>query len=87
MSFEVIKEFENKVSEYFGSPYGIAIDSCTHGLELCLRLFDIPIIEVPKRTYLSVPMLANKLNKSSISFEFSVIIQNKKYNYKFSAPI
>ena len=63
MSFEVIKEFENKVSEYFGSPYGIAIDSCTHGLELCLRLFDIPIIEVPKRTYLSVPMLANKLNK------------------------
>ena len=63
MSIEVIKEFENKVSEYFGSPYGIAIDSCTHGLELCLRLFDIPIIEVPKRTYLSVPMLANKLNE------------------------
>ena len=62
MSFEVIKEFENKVSKYFGSPYGIAIDSCTHGLELCLRLFDTPIIEVPKRTYLSIPMLANKMN-------------------------
>ena len=63
MSFEVIKEFENRVSTYFGSPYGIAVDSCTHGLELCLRLFDTPVIEVPKRTYLSVPMLANKLDK------------------------
>jgi len=37
MSFEVVSEFEKKVAEFFGSPYAIAVDSCTHGIELCLR--------------------------------------------------
>ena len=62
MSFDVVRNFENKIAEYFGSPYAIAVDCCTHGLELCLRLENSKEIFVPKRTYLSVPMLANKLN-------------------------
>ena len=37
MSFAILTEFENKISEFFGSPYAIAVDSCTHGIELCLR--------------------------------------------------
>lgn len=61
MSFEVIKEFENKVAEFFGAPYGVAVDSCTHGIELALRYTEEKKINVPKRTYLSVPMLANKM--------------------------
>jgi len=67
MSFELVKEFEENVSLFFGSPYAVAVDCCTHGLELCLRLLDVKHYTVPKRTYISVPFLASKLN---ISFEW-----------------
>ena len=55
MSFESIKIFENKIAEFFGSPYAVAVDCCTHGIELCLRHQNIKCITVPKRTYLSPP--------------------------------
>ena len=38
------------------------MDACTHGIEICLRYVGANEIVVPKRTYLSVPMLANKMN-------------------------
>lgn len=62
MSFESIKIFENKIAEFFGAPYAVAVDCCTHGIELCLRHQNISRIDVPKRTYISVPFLAKKLN-------------------------
>jgi dTDP-4-amino-4,6-dideoxygalactose transaminase len=61
MSFQVITEFENKIAEFFGSPYAIAVDSCTHGVELALRYTQTDHITVPKNTYLSIPFLAKKL--------------------------
>jgi len=61
MSFEIVKEFESAISKFFGSKYAVAVDSCTHGLELALRYTKEKKINVPYRTYLSVPMLANKL--------------------------
>ncbi len=61
MNFEVVATFEKKISEFFGSPYAVAVDSCTHGLELCLRHTNETKINVPKRTYLSVPFLAEKI--------------------------
>ncbi len=61
MSFNTIKEFEKQIAEFYGAPYAIAIDSCTHGVELCLRYTKAKSIDVPKHTYLSIPMLANKL--------------------------
>jgi dTDP-4-amino-4,6-dideoxygalactose transaminase len=61
MSFNVITEFENKIAGFFGAPYAVAIDCCTHGIELCLRYTHATNITVPKHTYLSIPMLANKL--------------------------
>ena len=62
MSFESIKDFEIKIAKFFGAPYAVAVDSCTHGLELCLRLQKTKVITVPKQTYISVPFLASKLN-------------------------
>ena len=62
MSFEVIKEFENEVASFFGAPHAVAVDCCTHAIELCLRHQKIKKILVPKRTYISIPFLANKLN-------------------------
>ena len=62
MSFNSIKKFENKIAEFFGAPYAVAVDCCTHGIELCLRRQNIKCITVPKRTYLSIPFLSHKLN-------------------------
>ena len=62
MDFHLITQFEYKIANFFGAKHGIAVDSCTHGLELCLRLNKSKKITVPKHTYLSVPFLANKLN-------------------------
>lgn len=62
MSFEVVSEFEKKVADFFGSSYAIAVDSCTHGIELCLRYEEFSKITVPTRTYISIPFLSNKLN-------------------------
>jgi len=61
MNFDIVSTFENKISEFFGSRYAVAVDSCTHGLELCLRYTNETKINVPIRTYLSVPFLAEKL--------------------------
>jgi dTDP-4-amino-4,6-dideoxygalactose transaminase len=62
MNFETISEFEKKIADFFGSPYAIAVDSCTHGIELCLRYEKFSKITVPTRTYISIPFLASKLN-------------------------
>lgn len=67
MSFEPIKIFEDKIADFFGSPYAVAVDCCTHALELCLRVNEVEHYTVPKRTYISVPFLANKLG---ISFDW-----------------
>jgi len=62
MSFKAISDFEKEIANFFGAPYAVAVDCCTHGIELCLRMKNVKKIRVPKRTYLSVPMLSNKLN-------------------------
>ena len=62
MSFEVIADFEKRLCAFFGAPHAVAVDCCTHALELCLRQQDIKTYTVPKNTYISVPFLAKKLN-------------------------
>lgn len=62
MNFNIVSQFENKIAEFFGAPYAIAVDSCTHGVELCLRYTNAESISVPKNTYLSIPFLFRKLN-------------------------
>lgn len=61
MNFNTVTEFENQVAEFFGAPFAVAVDSCTHGVELCLRYTLADHIMVPKNTYISIPFLANKL--------------------------
>jgi len=62
MSFEVVSEFEKKIANFFGSKYAVAVDCCTHALELCLIYNKTKYISVPHRTYISVPLLSHKLN-------------------------
>ena len=77
MNFETVTQFEQKIAKFFKSPYAIAVDSCTHGIELCLRYTKATEINVPYRTYLSIPFLADKLN-------IKRIWENKKWqNYYY----
>jgi|TARA_B110000495_G_C22950798_1_gene556792 dTDP-4-amino-4,6-dideoxygalactose transaminase len=62
MSFKVIKEFENEIANFFGSPYAVAVDCCTHSIELCLRYNKVNKFTIPRRTYLSVAFLGKKLD-------------------------
>lgn len=67
MSFEVVEEFERQIASFFGSPYAVAVDCCTHAIELCLRHQNTKKYSTPKQTYISIPFLSRKLN---IDFEW-----------------
>jgi len=62
VSFHVINKFEQRVAEFYGAPYAVAVDCCTHAIELCLRYKEVKSFSTPCRTYISVPFLAKKLN-------------------------
>jgi len=57
-----VDKFEEIIAEYAGSKYAIAVDSCTNALFLSLKYcynkkdYKGNTINVPKRTYVSVPM-------------------------------
>jgi dTDP-4-amino-4,6-dideoxygalactose transaminase len=61
MSFKVITDFEKQIALFFGAPYAVAVDCCTHAIELCLRYKKIEKFTVPINTYPSVPNLAKKI--------------------------
>lgn len=64
MNFNTVEVFEKKIAKFFGAPYAVAFDSCTHGIEACIYLTGAKKISVPKRTYISIPFLAKKMNLS-----------------------
>jgi len=57
--WDIVLGFEKLVANYCGSKYAISIDSCTNGIFLCLKYLSITLtnIEIPSRTYLSVPQV------------------------------
>jgi len=67
---ESVRKFERDIADFYGAPYAVATDSCTHAIELCLRYRPpAPGIEltVPSRTYISIPFTLMKLN---VDWEF-----------------
>jgi len=46
--FEYVTEFESQIADFFGAPYAVATDSCTHALELCLRYTKKIILQFQK---------------------------------------
>lgn len=55
--WDTIEFFEREVASYCGSKYAVAVDSCSNALFLTFKYLngDQPV-QVPKKTYLSVPM-------------------------------
>jgi dTDP-4-amino-4,6-dideoxygalactose transaminase len=60
--FDIVNTFESTISDFYKAPYAVAVDCCTHAIELCIRLQKIQSASCPKHTYLSVPMTLEKLN-------------------------
>lgn len=71
-----ITKFENLIAEYYNAPYAIAVDSCTHAIELCLRYKKPTNCICPTHTYLSVPMT---LMKVGIPYTWSNITWQNYY--------
>jgi dTDP-4-amino-4,6-dideoxygalactose transaminase len=57
-----INVFENTIANFFGAPFAVATDCCTHAIELCLRYEKYDNLEIPEQTYISIPFTAEKLN-------------------------
>jgi len=53
--FKIVRMFEEEVSRYTGAPYAVAVDSCTDALFLCCEYLKIKEVDIPSKTYLSVP--------------------------------
>ena len=56
-----IHQFEQTIANFYGATYGIAVDSCTHAMELCMRYEKYDTVKVPTHTYLSVPLIMKKI--------------------------
>lgn len=65
--FDVVRQFEDALSDYTEAPYVVAVDSCTNALFLSLlywrtgpsdRFGRKVVANIPKRTYVGVPMAA-----------------------------
>ena len=62
MNFSIVEDFEKKIAEFYGASHAVAVDCCTHAIELCLRYTQADNVTFPTRTYISVPFLGEKLN-------------------------
>tara|TARA_R110002153_G_scaffold273339_2_gene444007 strand:+ start:9603 stop:10247 length:645 start_codon:yes stop_codon:yes gene_type:complete len=62
--WENVDKFEELIADYTGSKYAVAVDSCTNALFLSFKYckdvleLDNWFVEIPKQTYISVPMQA-----------------------------
>mgnify|MGYP001027579413 FL=1 len=59
--FDIVDQFEKAVADYFGAPYAVSTDCCTHAVELCLHYLNVKTATSPIHTYLSIPMTMQKL--------------------------
>lgn len=60
-AFTIVRDFERGVEAYTGAPFAVAVNSCSMALFLALmwrkeRDALPPLVEIPKHTYVSVPM-------------------------------
>jgi dTDP-4-amino-4,6-dideoxygalactose transaminase len=56
-----VEQFESAIAEFYGAPYAVATDCCTHAIELSLRLVEANNVICPTNTYISIPFTLIKL--------------------------
>jgi dTDP-4-amino-4,6-dideoxygalactose transaminase len=82
--FLKIKEFEEALSQLTGAPYVVMTDSCTHAIELCLRIDRVQRCFIPARTYLSIPMTMHKLNIDYVYLDETEQTWSGEYNFVYT---
>lgn len=55
MPYKIVREFEEKIAEYAGAKYGVAVESCSAAIFLSCLYCKVEEVEIPKFTYPSVP--------------------------------
>jgi len=79
-AFLAIRDFESALCDYTGAPYCVTTDSCTHAIELALRItHDRSPVSFPARTYLSVLMTMHILD---IPYELEDLDWRESYEIK-----
>lgn len=53
--FDVVRQFEKELCRYTGAKYAVTTTSCTMALLLACDYLKVKEVEIPKRTYVSVP--------------------------------
>ena len=65
--FEHVRQFEEQIADFYGAPYAVATDSCTHAIELCLRLhYPLVVPQIPKH----IPFCSNDFYEIGNSLSF-----------------
>lgn len=78
--WDAVNLFEQKVAEYTGSKYAVAVDNCTDAIFLCLKYVNAcEKIRVPCRTYVSIPMM---IKQAGCEIEFEDIEWSGSYQLK-----
>lgn len=54
--YQVTQDFEEALCEYTGAKFAVAVNSCTAALLLAVEWWGHQEIEIPRHTYVSVPM-------------------------------
>lgn len=54
--YQVVKDFEAAIRAYTGAPYCVTVNSCTMALLLACKWRNVDLVNLPKHTYISVPM-------------------------------
>jgi len=70
--FKVVQMFEEEIAYYTNAPYAIALNNCSNALFLCCKYLSIKKVEIPSKTFISVPEM--------IIHAGGEIIFNKKRN-------
>lgn len=55
-AYKIVKQFESVLADYSGAKYAVSVESCTSALLLACAYLKVQTVEIPKFTYVGVPM-------------------------------
>lgn len=53
--YQVVRDFETALCDYTGAKYAVALNCCTNAIQLCVEWHKAKTVEMPRRSYVSVP--------------------------------
>jgi len=77
--WDAINIFEQTIAEYTNAKYAVSVDSCSHALFLSMKAMNVDELTIPKKTYISVPMMARMHN-----INCNIIWDDKEWNRWYS---